>query len=191
MSHVMCHVLYHVSRVTCHVSHVTFFFYGQSGEAYRWRVCYQRGLPRLVLSVCPQKVPGAAKHGTYSSNTRQRLKINPWRNWVQWSVTLGQRAAGRFHVKGPRKKVNVKKWIFFNEMWKIMGQIDDFDRFLNNSCDLGVFLAKNQKYQKMTVLKKWKLRLLWGTLGGRVSLSRHRVVIHPVWKLSGKVVIHA
>ena len=36
-------------RVTCHVSHVTFFlFFLQSGEAYRWRVCYQRGLPRLV-----------------------------------------------------------------------------------------------------------------------------------------------
>ena len=32
------------------MSHVTFFFlfFGQSGEAYRWRVCYQRGLPRLV-----------------------------------------------------------------------------------------------------------------------------------------------
>ena len=25
-------------------------------------------------------------------------------------------AVGRFHVKGPRKKVNVKKWIFFIEM---------------------------------------------------------------------------
>ena len=24
------------------------FFYGQCGEASRWRVCYQRGLPRLV-----------------------------------------------------------------------------------------------------------------------------------------------
>ena len=23
---------------------------------------------------------------------------------------------GRFHVKGPRKKVNVEKWIFFEEM---------------------------------------------------------------------------
>ena len=36
----------------CHVArHVTFFsfFFGQSGEAYRWRVCYQRGLPRLVF----------------------------------------------------------------------------------------------------------------------------------------------
>ena len=48
----------HASCVTCHISHVTchmsqsFFFlflFGQSGEAYRWRVCYQGGLPRLVL----------------------------------------------------------------------------------------------------------------------------------------------
>ena len=23
---------------------------------------------------------------------------------------------GRFHVNGPRKKVNVEKWTFFNEM---------------------------------------------------------------------------
>ena len=51
VSHVMCHV----SRVTCHMSHVTIFFlfsfsflFGQSGEVYQWRVCYQRGLPRLV-----------------------------------------------------------------------------------------------------------------------------------------------
>ena len=43
MSCVMCHV----SRSTCHMSGVTFFF-RQSGEAYRWRVCYQRGLPRQV-----------------------------------------------------------------------------------------------------------------------------------------------
>ena len=56
MSHVMCLMLCvtcHVSRVTCHVSHVTIcfssFFFRQSGDAYRWRVCYQRGLPRLVL----------------------------------------------------------------------------------------------------------------------------------------------
>ena len=49
-------VLCHVSHVTCHVSHVTchmsniyiYIFFGQNSEAYRWRVCYQRGLPRLV-----------------------------------------------------------------------------------------------------------------------------------------------
>ena len=62
MSHVTCHV----SRVTCHMSSVTchmskknyiliFFFFsrtqiGQSGGASRWRVCYQRGLPCLVLA---------------------------------------------------------------------------------------------------------------------------------------------
>ena len=55
VSHVTCHV----SRVTCHLSHVIFLFYiyifflrkkiGQSGGASRWRVCYQRGLPRLVF----------------------------------------------------------------------------------------------------------------------------------------------
>ena len=64
VSHVTCHVSHvtcHVSHVTCHMSHVIyiyffsffffffFLFFGQSGEAYRWRVCYQRGLPRLVF----------------------------------------------------------------------------------------------------------------------------------------------
>ena len=65
----MSHVTSHVSCVTCHVPHVMckvscvvchmsclacFFvvvfccFFGQSGEAYWWRVCYERGLPRLV-----------------------------------------------------------------------------------------------------------------------------------------------
>ena len=54
VSHVTCHmsrVTCHVSRVTCQVSHVRcqmFFFFGQNGRASRWRVCYQRGLPRLV-----------------------------------------------------------------------------------------------------------------------------------------------
>ena len=54
LSCVMCHM----SRVTCHMScvicHIFFFFsstfFGQSGEAYQWRVCYQWGLPRLVCS---------------------------------------------------------------------------------------------------------------------------------------------
>ena len=61
MSHVTCHmsgVRCQVSRVTCHVSHVMchmyffllLFFFSQSGEAYRLRVCYQRGLPRLVFT---------------------------------------------------------------------------------------------------------------------------------------------
>ena len=55
----MSRVTYHVSHVTCHVSHVMchmsqlllllYIFFKQSVEVYRWRVCYQRGLPRLVL----------------------------------------------------------------------------------------------------------------------------------------------
>ena len=55
MSGVTCHmsgVTCHVSHVTFHLSHVRFLlfiFFGRSGEAYLWRVCYQRGLPRLVL----------------------------------------------------------------------------------------------------------------------------------------------
>ena len=67
---VMCHMSYvtcHVSRITCHVSNVfsfsfSFFFsfflffylkkIGQCGGASRWRVCCQRGLPRLVLCIC-------------------------------------------------------------------------------------------------------------------------------------------
>ena len=53
MSRVMCpvsHVMCHVLHVLCHVSFFLFFFFRQSGEAYQWRVCYQRGLPRLVLT---------------------------------------------------------------------------------------------------------------------------------------------
>ena len=62
VSRVRCHVLpvmCHVLRVTCQQFFFTFFFYkkklsfkkiGQSGGASRWRVCYQRGLPRLVLA---------------------------------------------------------------------------------------------------------------------------------------------
>ena len=56
----MSHVRRQVSGVRCQVSGVTFqvsgvacnffifYFFLQSGEASWWRVCYQRGLPRLV-----------------------------------------------------------------------------------------------------------------------------------------------
>ena len=37
----------HMSHVTCHI-YIFFFFFEQSGEAYRWKVFYKRGLPRLV-----------------------------------------------------------------------------------------------------------------------------------------------
>ena len=59
--------MYHMSRVTCNMSFVTrcvshvfyiyiyiyifffFFHFRQSDGASRWRVCYQQGLPPLVL----------------------------------------------------------------------------------------------------------------------------------------------
>ena len=54
MSHVTFHmscVTCQVSHVACHVSCVTFFlnFFLQNCETSQWRVCYQRGLPRLVF----------------------------------------------------------------------------------------------------------------------------------------------
>ena len=50
MSRVTCH---EVSLVTCHMSFFYFiiFFFGQIGEVYPWRVCYQQGLPRLVFRI--------------------------------------------------------------------------------------------------------------------------------------------
>ena len=46
-----CPTMCHISGVMFHVSHVifSFSFFGQSSEASWWRVCYQRGLPRLVF----------------------------------------------------------------------------------------------------------------------------------------------
>ena len=46
-------VMCHVSRFTCHLSHVTchisIFFLFQIVGAIQWRVCYQPGLPLLVI----------------------------------------------------------------------------------------------------------------------------------------------
>ena len=42
-------------------------------------------------------------------------------------------------------------------MWKIIGQIDNFDSFLNNSYNLGVFLAKKSKIPKSDCFEKVKI----------------------------------
>ena len=62
---VTCHMsrnTCHVSCVMCHKSHDTFFFIG--GASW-WRVCYQRGLPHLVLEQ-PLATPGLLGLGTFS-----------------------------------------------------------------------------------------------------------------------------
>ena len=57
MSHVMCHmshVMCHMSHVMCHMSHIYLsIFFGQSGEAYRWRVCYRRVTVRTSPFIMP------------------------------------------------------------------------------------------------------------------------------------------
>ena len=83
LSHVKCHVSHvkcHRSQVTCqmlqfiyiYIYFVVVVFFWQSGKASQWRVCYQRGLPRLVFfffirglkvklicggGVCYQRIP--------------------------------------------------------------------------------------------------------------------------------------
>ena len=75
VSCVMCHL----SHVTCHVSHVTchilffyfyFYFLWQSGKVYWWRVCYQRGLPRLVI------LARASVHGLLHLRTSRWLPLS-------------------------------------------------------------------------------------------------------------------
>ena len=100
MSCVICHVsrvTCHVSPVTCHMSHVKkknyiliyiyiyIFFYlrkkfGQSVGASRWRVCYQRGLPRLVSQNVPQHFKMFAKHAGGASRFYRffLLSVTSW-----------------------------------------------------------------------------------------------------------------
>ena len=51
----------------CHVSHIYFFL--QSGGASWWRVCYQRGLPRLAYKqLAKQKIVGTSYRRQFSLN---------------------------------------------------------------------------------------------------------------------------
>ena len=52
LSHVICHmspVTCHMSPVTCHVFFFFLFIKNKVAKLWRWRVCYQLGLPCLVL----------------------------------------------------------------------------------------------------------------------------------------------
>ena len=107
MSYVTCHMSHvtcHMSRVTCHLSPVGIFFlifrnfffvifFGISGGASWWRVCYQRGLPRLVYSCSLEQAKSATnsqsphvwtrplKH-IFKSKTFERINIILTQTWV-------------------------------------------------------------------------------------------------------------
>ena len=54
MSLVICHmlcVMYHMLRLTINMSCVFLIYFLQCGGASWWRVCYQRGLPHLVIFI--------------------------------------------------------------------------------------------------------------------------------------------
>ena len=108
MSCVTCHmslVRCHLSHVTCQLSHVNIFFFfyifcvkkkskivhlkkvGKIGEASRWRVCYLRGLPRLVLS--------HLTHGCPRMRLRERV-------WFWW-----KRGRGKEYFLGNKKEEQI------------------------------------------------------------------------------------
>ena len=51
-------------------------------------------------------------------NTRRRKKLKKLKSEKAGEIGCKKKTVrcGRFHVEGPRKKVNVEKWIFFDEM---------------------------------------------------------------------------
>ena len=77
----------HVSHVTCHLSNVTcqiFFLVGQSGEASQGRVCYQRGLPRLVYI-------GASKPGLLFVKSKFIIALQEEECKARWSDACKRR----------------------------------------------------------------------------------------------------
>ena len=62
----------------------------------------------------------------------------------------------RSKTKGQHQRVD-----FFDEMWKIIRQMDDFGRFLKNFCSFWVFLAKNLNTQKWLFWKRENLKLIF------------------------------
>ena len=116
MSCVTCHM----SHVTCHMSCVTchnFFFYlnfllffGQSGEAYRWRVFYQQGLPRLVYD----KKHNLKPFGLLLEQPKKYILIQKYifvfniLNYILYRLKVKQRniTIGNKHFVGPFKHFN-------------------------------------------------------------------------------------
>ena len=119
------------------IKRITFFLYAMC------LMHHQSSPSRLVQKPdCPRH-----SYHTNSNQTQQNTTLPP--------TTVHNRAipCQRSKKKGQRGKLN-----FYNEIWKIIRQIYDFGRFSNNVWNFGLFLTKYQKYQKLTVLTKWKLK---------------------------------
>ena len=92
MSHDVSHVTCHISRVTCQVSkvrcqvsHFILFIYlfWQSCVASQWRVCYQGGLPRLVLKTTATPKGWHHDHGpTYDGAMFKMSNTLNFENWT-------------------------------------------------------------------------------------------------------------
>ena len=118
VSRVTCHVsrvTCHLSHVTCHLSPVLFYFkfliyffslknkftkniyfkkIRQNGGASRWMVCYQRGLPRLVLTVvCLSLKYLSLATITLMFQTIHRLFYCSSIDWLHGCKVLDSRAA--------------------------------------------------------------------------------------------------
>ena len=111
-SHVMCHqscVTCHMSCVTCHMSTknlkklkkniYTSEIIGQSGGASWWMVCYQRGLPRLVLLAASQmwlqKNLSGWKHVFSVSTSVQPCWMEE--GWIDWGFMIPSWRKRRWH----------------------------------------------------------------------------------------------
>ena len=84
----------HVSRVRCHVSHVTYNFFifkkiGLGGGASWWRVCYQWGLPRLVFEILDIKV-----HNNLSIGSKETVNFLTW-----WILPIGGVASENYFLQ--------------------------------------------------------------------------------------------
>ena len=114
MSHVTCHLSYvtcHMSHVTCHMSHVTYHIF-LIVEASQWRVCYQRGIPCLVLTYSTWCILARLVINTgwtYPSDTNNFLDptITSTLTGISLSLLLHQipQDSGHLRFKQPQPKI--------------------------------------------------------------------------------------
>ena len=121
MSHVTCHV----SRITCQMSEKNYIFFllkkkyiyypleknGQSGGASRLSVCYELGLPRLVLTQC--YLPQTLRESVYRE--RQLHDGMPERKKGMWSQGILFLTPNKavFHNKQTQGLLNTFLYMFY------------------------------------------------------------------------------